>query len=95
LFLRKPEILAWRASKRNPAIRRAFRSKPLTNIIRGLLKKRRIRNEMGIRALPLSYSGVFAHGQIGYRVTCRPSAEILTALEANDQEIGVLTLKLF
>ena len=28
--------------------------------------------------------------KIGYRVTCQPSDEILIALEANDQDIGVL-----
>ena len=28
--------------------------------------------------------------EVGYRVTCQPSGEILTALEANEQDIGVL-----
>ena len=48
------------------------------------------------RTIGLAYLPGFLHAnlrrfpQIGYRVTCQPSDEILTALEANDQDIGVL-----
>jgi DNA-binding transcriptional LysR family regulator len=48
------------------------------------------------RTIGLAYLPGFFHAnlrhfpQIGYRVTCQPSDEILTALEANDQDIGVL-----
>jgi DNA-binding transcriptional LysR family regulator len=48
------------------------------------------------RTIGLAYLPGFFHAnlrrfpQLGYRVTCQPSDEILTALEANDQDIGVL-----
>src|SRR5882724_3478505 len=48
------------------------------------------------RTIGLAYLPGFFHAnlrrlpQLGYRVTCEPSDEILTALEANDQDIGVL-----
>src|SRR5213594_2339817 len=48
------------------------------------------------RTIGLAYLPGFFHAnlrrfpQIGYRVTCQPSDEILTALEANNQDIGVL-----
>jgi DNA-binding transcriptional LysR family regulator len=48
------------------------------------------------RTIGLAYLPGFFHAnlrrlpQIGYRVTCQPSDEILAALEANDQDIGVL-----
>jgi len=48
------------------------------------------------RTIGLAYLPGFFHAnlrrlpEVGYRVTCQPSHEILTALEANDQDIGVL-----
>src|SRR5882724_9811205 len=48
------------------------------------------------RTIGLAYLPGFFHAnlrrlpQVGYRVTCQTSGEILTALEANDQDIGVL-----
>ena len=48
------------------------------------------------RTVGLAYLPGFFHAnlrrlpQVGYRVTCQPSDEVLTALEANDQDIGVL-----
>jgi len=48
------------------------------------------------RTIGLAYLPGFFHAnlrrlpQMGYRVTCQPSNEILAALEANDQDIGVL-----
>jgi len=48
------------------------------------------------RTIGLAYLPGFFHAnlrrvpQIGYRVACEPSDEILTALEANEQDIGVL-----
>jgi DNA-binding transcriptional LysR family regulator len=48
------------------------------------------------RTIGLAYLPGFFHAnlrrlpQVGYRVTCQPSNEILAALEANDQDIGVL-----
>jgi DNA-binding transcriptional LysR family regulator len=48
------------------------------------------------RTIGLAYLPGFFHAnlrrfpQIGCRVTCQPSDEILTALEANEQDIGVL-----
>src|SRR2546425_5411557 len=48
------------------------------------------------RTIGLAYLPGFFHAnlrrlpQVGYRVTCQASDEILTALEANDQDIGVL-----
>lgn len=48
------------------------------------------------RTIGLAYLPGFFHAnlrrlpQIGYRVTCQPSDQILTALEANEQDIGVL-----
>jgi DNA-binding transcriptional LysR family regulator len=48
------------------------------------------------RTIGLAYLPGFFHAnlrrlpQLGYRVTCQPSDEILAALEANDQDIGVL-----
>jgi DNA-binding transcriptional LysR family regulator len=48
------------------------------------------------RSIGLAYLPGFFHAnlrrfpQLGYRVTCQPSDQILTALEANDQDIGVL-----
>lgn len=48
------------------------------------------------RTIGLAYLPGFFHAnlrhlpQIGYRVTCQPSNEILAALEANEQDIGVL-----
>src|SRR4051812_38409633 len=48
------------------------------------------------RTVSLAYLPGFFHAslrrspQIGYRVTCEPSDEILNALETNDQDIGVL-----
>jgi DNA-binding transcriptional LysR family regulator len=48
------------------------------------------------RTVSLAYLPGFFHAnlrrlpEIGYRVTCQPSAQILTALEANEQDIGVL-----
>src|SRR6266853_4062559 len=48
------------------------------------------------RTIGLAYLPGFFHAnlrrlpQVGYRVTCQPSDEILTALEANEQDIGVL-----
>lgn len=48
------------------------------------------------RTIGLAYLPGFFHAnlrrfpQIGYRVTCQSSAEILTGLEANEQDIGVL-----
>src|SRR5438093_9530907 len=48
------------------------------------------------RTIGLAYLPGFFHAnlrrfpQVGYRVTCQPSHEILTALEANDQDIGGL-----
>src|SRR6266404_8251404 len=48
------------------------------------------------RTIGLAYLPGFFHANlrrlpdVGYRVTCQPSHEILTALEANDQDIGVL-----
>jgi DNA-binding transcriptional LysR family regulator len=48
------------------------------------------------RTIGLAYLPGFFHAnlrrcpQIGYRVTCQPSGEILTAIEANEQDIGVL-----
>ena len=47
------------------------------------------------RTIGLAYLPGFFHAnlrrlpQVGYRVTCQPSNEILAALEANDQDIGV------
>jgi DNA-binding transcriptional LysR family regulator len=49
------------------------------------------------RTVGLAYLPGFFHAnlrrfpQIGYRVTCEPSDQILTALEANEQDIGVLS----
>lgn len=48
------------------------------------------------RTIGLAYLPGFFHAnmrrlpQVGYRVSCQPSAEILTALEANEKDIGVL-----
>lgn len=48
------------------------------------------------RTIGLAYLPGFFHAnlrrfpQVGYRVTCQTSDEILTALESNDQDIGVL-----
>jgi DNA-binding transcriptional LysR family regulator len=48
------------------------------------------------RTIGLAYLPGFFHAnlrrlpQLGYRVTCQSSNEILTALEANEQDIGVL-----
>jgi DNA-binding transcriptional LysR family regulator len=48
------------------------------------------------RTIGLAYLPGFFHAnlrrlpQMGYRVTCQPSNEILAALEANEQDIGVL-----
>src|SRR3954470_15253268 len=48
------------------------------------------------RTIGLAYLPGFFHAnlrrlpEIGYRVTCQTSGEILTALEANEQDIGVL-----
>src|SRR5882762_6259340 len=48
------------------------------------------------RTIGLAYLPGFFHAnlrrlpQVGYRVTCQTSDEILTALEANEQDIGVL-----
>lgn len=48
------------------------------------------------RTVGLAYLPGFFHAnlrhfpQIGYRVTCQPSDEILNALEANEQDLGVL-----
>src|SRR5947207_4476451 len=48
------------------------------------------------RTIGLAYLPGFFHAnlrrfpQVGYRVTCQTSDEILTALEANDQDIGVI-----
>ncbi len=48
------------------------------------------------QTIGLAYLPGFFHAnlrrcpQVGYRVTCQPSDEILTALEANEQDIGVL-----
>lgn len=48
------------------------------------------------RTIGLAYLPGFFHAnlrrlpQIGYRVTCQPSDQILTALETNEQDIGVL-----
>jgi DNA-binding transcriptional LysR family regulator len=48
------------------------------------------------RTIGLAYLPGFFHAnlrrlpQVGYRVTCQTSGEILTALEGNDQDIGVL-----
>src|SRR5438552_521886 len=48
------------------------------------------------RTIGLAYLPGFFHAnlrrfpQVGYRVTCQASDEILSALEANDQDIGVL-----
>ena len=48
------------------------------------------------RTIGLAYLPGFFHAnlrrlpQVGYRVTCQASDEILTALEANDQDVGVL-----
>lgn len=48
------------------------------------------------RTIGLAYLPGFFHAnlrrlpQIGYRVTCQRSDEILTALEANEQDVGVL-----
>ena len=48
------------------------------------------------RTIGLAYLPGFFHAnlrrlpQVGYRVTCQTSGEILTSLEANDQDIGVL-----
>lgn len=48
------------------------------------------------RTIGLAYLPGFFHAnlrclpQIGYRVTCQPSDEILAALEANEQDVGVL-----
>lgn len=49
------------------------------------------------RTIGLAYLPGFFHAnlrhcpQIGYRVTCQPSNEILAALEANEQDLGVLS----
>jgi DNA-binding transcriptional LysR family regulator len=48
------------------------------------------------RTIGLAYLPGFFHAnlrrlpQIGYRVTCEPSDQILSAIEANEQDIGVL-----
>src|SRR5437763_997140 len=48
------------------------------------------------RSIGLAYLPGFFHAslrrlpQLGYRVTCQSSGEILSALEANEQDIGVL-----
>jgi DNA-binding transcriptional LysR family regulator len=48
------------------------------------------------RTISLAYLPGFFHAnlrhspELGYRVTCQSSADILTALEANEQDIGVL-----
>ncbi len=48
------------------------------------------------RTISLAHLPGFFHAslrelpQIGYRVACQPSADILTALEANEQDLGVL-----
>jgi DNA-binding transcriptional LysR family regulator len=48
------------------------------------------------RTIGLAYLPGFFHAnlrrfpQLGYRVACQPSSEILTALEAGEQDIGVL-----
>ena len=48
------------------------------------------------RTIGLAYLPGFFHAnlrrfpQLGYRVTCQPSDKILSALEANEQDIGVL-----
>jgi DNA-binding transcriptional LysR family regulator len=48
------------------------------------------------RTIGLAYLPGFFHAnlrrlpQVGYRVTCQPSDEILTALESNSQDVGVL-----
>jgi DNA-binding transcriptional LysR family regulator len=57
--------------------------------------RREIRVDVS-RTIGLAYLPGFFHAnlrrvpQVGYRVTCQRSDEILTALEANEQDIGVL-----
>lgn len=46
---------------------------------------------IGLAYLPgFFHANLRHHPQISYRVTCQPSNEILAALEANEQDIGVL-----
>jgi DNA-binding transcriptional LysR family regulator len=46
---------------------------------------------IGLAYLPGFFHANFRHQpQLGYWVTCQSSAEILTALEANEQDVGVL-----
>src|SRR5258708_27035620 len=46
---------------------------------------------IGLAYLPGFFHANLRHSpQVAYRVTCQTSGEMLTALEANDQDIGVL-----